>query len=236
MNNSNFVLFGPTHLAILVSIPLLSWIFAKAAARFPKTETTIRITLGFLLLVNELIWYWFKAQTKSWQFPGTLPLQLCDLILWMTVLAMLLRLQWAFDFAFLAGLVGTSMAILTPDLWEPFPSYPTVYFFLAHGGIVLCVLYLWWSGQMRPRTGCVWRVLATLNAYALAIGLFNWKFGTNYMYLCRKPESASVLDYLGPWPLYILCGELIGLAFFWLLWLPFRRPSSDAQSVEAGTR
>jgi hypothetical integral membrane protein (TIGR02206 family) len=232
MRNTNFVLFGSVHLGILVSIPALAWIFARLSKRVPGVANTVRVLLGTALLVNELIWYVFKARTNSWQFPGTLPLQLCDLILWMTVIAILLRVQWAFEFAFLAGLAGTSMAILTPDLWEPFPTYPTVYFFLAHGGIVLCVLYLWWSEQMRLRPGCVWRVLATLNVYALAIGLFNLAFHTNYMYLCRKPNSASVLDYLGPWPVYILGGELIGLLFFWLLWLPFRR----AQSVEAGIR
>lgn len=231
MNKSNFVLFGPVHLAILASIPGLAWIFATVVRRLPDTARLTRISLGSLLLLNELIWYGFKVRHNSLQFPGTLPLQLCDVILWATVIAMLWKVQWAFEFSFLAGLVGTSMAILTPDLWEPFPSYPTVYFFLAHGGIVMCVLYLWWSGEMRLRAGCVWRVLGALNVYAVAVGLFNWVFGTNYMYLCRKPESASVLDFLGPWPIYILGGELIGLTFFWLLWLPFRR-----QSVEAGTR
>ncbi|BDC50457.1 hypothetical protein F183_A27730 [Bryobacterales bacterium F-183] len=232
MKNTNFVLFGLTHWAILISIPLLAWLFAQLAHRLSiPARTGIRVALGGLLMINELIWYVFKARHNSWQFPGTLPLQLCDVILWMTVIAMLLKVQWAFEFAFLAGLVGTSMAIITPDLWEPFPTYPTVYFFLAHGGIVMCVLYLWWSREMRLLPGCVWRVLLSLNVYAAALGVFNWIFQTNYMYLCRKPESASVLDYLGPWPVYILGGELIGLLFFTLLWLPFRR-----QSVEAGTR
>ena len=115
----------------------------------------IRISPGFLLLGNELIYYVYKYQKGWFQFPAGLPLQLCDLILWLTVAAMLAKPQFAFEFCVFAGLAGTSMAVLTPDLWEPFPSHPTVYFFLAHCGIVDCILYLWWSGTMRPLAGCV---------------------------------------------------------------------------------
>ena len=222
MRNQNFQLFGPIHLAIIASIPITAWLLALWTRKQPAMATPIRITLGVLLMVNELIWYGFKVQKGWFLFPGNMPFQLCDLILWLTVVAMLFKPQFAFEFAFFAGMVGTSMAVLTPDLWEPFPTYPTVYFFLAHCGIVICVLYLWLSKTMRPLPGCVLRVMLALNAYAVAIGLFNWIFKTNYVYLCHKPENASVLDYLGPWPVYILGGELIGLAFFTLLWLPFR--------------
>ncbi len=228
MRNNNFQLFGLIHLAIIASIPLTTWIFAFWSRKQPAMEAPIRITLGALLLINELIWYVFKVQKGWFLFPGNIPLQLCDLILWLTVIAMIFKVQFAFEFAFFAGLVGTTMAVLTPDLWEPFPTYPTVYFFLAHCGILICVLYLWMSKTMRPLPGCILRVMLALNAYALLLGLFNWIFKTNYMYLCRKPDNASALDYFGPWPLYILTGELFAAVFFTLLWLPLRKKAAAA--------
>lgn len=220
---TNFILFGLTHWLILVSVPASAGILAWVTQGQPKRAQALRITLGTLLMGNELGWYAFKLYKGWMQFPAGLPLQLCDLTMWLTILAALRPTQWAFEFAFFTGLAGTSMALITPDLWEPFPSYPTVYFFLAHGGIVAILLYCWWSRQAAPKPGCVWRVMGVVNAYALVIGIFNAVFQTNYMYLCRKPVSASLLDYLGPWPVYIVSGELIALLFFTLLWLPFRR-------------
>ncbi len=77
-------------------------------------------------------------------------------------------------------------------------SYPTIYFFLEHGGVMASLLFLVWAGLARPRPGCVWRTFGLLNVYAALIGLFNLVFHTNYMYLCRKPASASLLNLFKP--------------------------------------
>lgn len=230
MRNTNFQLFGLTHLAIIASVPLIAWLLALWTRKQPTLAAPIRITAGALLLINELIWYGFKIQKGWFLFPGNIPLQLCDLILWLTVIAMIFRAQFAFELAFFAGLIGASMAVLTPDLWEPFPTYPTVYFFLAHCGIVICILYMLFSKTMRPLPGCLWRAMIALNIYTAVIGLFNWIFKTNYMYLCQKPTNASLMDYFGPWPLYLVTAQLFALAFFTLLWLPFRRSKADTAS------
>ena len=211
---SNFVLFGLTHWLILLAVPATAWLLRK----MPVSGRAVRMGLGAFLVANEVAHQVWKVQMGWVKFPEGLPLQLCDLIVWLTAVACFTLNQWVFEFAFFAGLVGTGMAVITPDLQSPWPSYDTIYFFLIHGGIVVALLYLWWSGLARPEAGCLKRVMILLNGYAVVVGLFNWVFKTNYMYLCAKPGVGSLLDYLGPWPVYILGGELVALGFFAGLW------------------
>jgi hypothetical integral membrane protein (TIGR02206 family) len=119
------------------------------------------------------------------------------------------------------------MALLTPDLWEPFPSWPTIQFFIAHGLVVTSALYLVWSRQARPRPGSIARAMLVLNIYVAIAGTFDLIFKTNYIYLLAKPQNASLLDFLGGWPWYIAASEGIAFGLFLLLYLPFRQSAQN---------
>ncbi|MBI4873691.1 MAG: TIGR02206 family membrane protein [Acidobacteria bacterium] len=224
----NFVLFGVVHWAILAAIPALAALAGWVARRHPRP---VRLGVGAFLLVNELTWYAYRLRVEGWRFPEGMPLQLCDLALWLTIVAAFTGRVWALEIAYYAAIAGSSQAVLTPDLWEPFPSYPTVYFFLAHGGVIAAVLALIWGRIARPRPGSTWRALAAVNLFALFVGMFNLVFKTNYMYLCRKPPNASLLDVMGAWPWYILAGEALALGLFLLLGLPFRSPGASDKEI-----
>ena len=86
-----------------------------------------------------------------------MPFALCDAPMALTVLSLFLLRPLLFDLAYYWALAGASMALLTPNLVEPFSSFATVQFFISHGLTVAGVLYLVWSG--RPARGLGrWRV------------------------------------------------------------------------------
>jgi len=214
-------LFGPLHLALLAVTGLACLLLAVLCRKLPAAGRPIRLALGYGVAANEFVWWAFRYSHEGIHLRN-LPLQLCDVTLWTTVLACITLVPAFVEFAYFAGLAGAAMALITPDLWSPWPSYPAIYFFVAHGGIVVGIAVLVF-GRIAPlREGAVWRAFAMLLAYAAIIGAFNAVWGTNFMYLCRKPANASLLDVLGPWPIYLAGGAVVGLALFWVLWLPVR--------------
>jgi len=217
--NVEWRLFGPWHLSILAAIAAAAWALRAALPRWPRAAAW---SISAVLAAGETTWYVYRIKVEGFQFPDGIPLQLCDLTVWLTAFTLVFRRQAVFEFTFFAGLAGAAMALFFPDLWAPLCSYPSIYFFWSHGLIVASLAALAWSGGMRPKPGCVRRSMLVLNAYGAVVACFNLVFDTNYMYLCTKPAGASPLDYMGPWPWYILSAELFAVALFALLWLPFR--------------
>jgi hypothetical integral membrane protein (TIGR02206 family) len=227
-------LFGPAHLAIVVSIPVLAWGLGRWSRRSAGAARSIRFMLAAALALTDLAWYTYILRSEGLRiFPGNLPLELCDVTQWVTVFAACTLNPVAFEIAYYAGVAGSGMAVLTPDLWLPLASYGSISFFLSHGITVLAVLVLLWGGLLKPRPGSWWKTLIILNVYAAAVGTFDVIFKTNYMYLREKPAGVSLLSYLGPWPFYILGGEAAALILLWVLYLPFRKrtPSIDHEII-----
>jgi hypothetical integral membrane protein (TIGR02206 family) len=219
---TNFHLFSPAHLAILGSMPFLAATLTVVQRKFLNGSRGLRIGLAVILLLDSALYYGYLAAHGLLTFPDHLPLELCDASMCLIIIALFTLNQTVFDLAYYGALAGTTMALLTPNLWEPFPSFTTVQFFIAHGLIVTAALYLVWSGQARPRPGSVGRAMLAANIFAAIVGTFDFIFKTNYMYLRAKPQNASLLDFLGPWPWYIVASEGVALGVFLLLYLPFR--------------
>jgi hypothetical integral membrane protein (TIGR02206 family) len=225
--------FSPAHLAIVAAVPLAAWGLARLARRGPRALRRVRLALAAGIALDAAAWYAVAASRGDIDPPHGLPLDLCDVVLFVMVVALAAPRPWALDAAYYLGLGGSGMALLTPDVGEGASAGAVVQFFVAHGAVVGSILFLVLAGVLRPRPGSWWRVFLAVNAYAAAVLAFDLAFGTNYMYLREKPASGTLLDLLGPWPWYVLAADAVALALLWLLHLPFRGRAHDAAPAAA---
>ena len=223
---TDFHLFGPAHLLILGAVPLLAAVFAAVQRRLPPGFKWLRVGLAVVLLMDFAVYCGYQAAHGQLAFPDRLPLELCDVTQCVVLLALLTLNRTICDLAYYCALAGASMALLTPNLLERFPSFLTVQFFIGHGLVVTAALYLVWSRQARPQPWSVARAMLAINIYAAVVGLFDFIFKTDYMYLRAKPQNVSLLSFLGPWPWYIVATEGVALVIFLLLYLPFRQSAA----------
>ena len=85
----------------------------------------------------------------------------------------------------------------------------------------MSVVYMTFVEAYRPYWISVWRVILSTTVYMIGVGLINPLIGGNYLYVARKPPFPTLLDYLGPWPWYIIGLYGIGLVCIILVYLPF---------------
>ena len=127
-----------------------------------------------------------------------------------------------YEFAYLLGLPGALQALLTPDAGRyGFPHFRFFQALLSHGAIITAAVYMTTVEGLRPMPWSTVRVLLIGNLGVLIVFLINRAIGSNYMYVNRKPETASILDLLPPWPWYLLYIEGMGVVMILLLYLPF---------------
>jgi hypothetical integral membrane protein (TIGR02206 family) len=223
-----FTAYGPSHWAVLglfvIGSAALVWIGRR------QTEAQARLfgrVLGTLILAVFGVALVYKLIQPT--IDGSVPLQLCDLAEVTAAYALWSQRHWAFALTYYWGLVLSSQALITPDVGAPdFPSHGFLTFFALHLLVVWAAIYLTWGRRMRPR----WRsyrfaIIATL-AWAAFTFTFNAIVGTNYGYLNRKPPTASLLDVLGPWPVYLVTEIAIVLVVWALMTWPWERTRRNA--------
>jgi len=210
--NGRFQLFGADHLAAL----LLTAVAAAVLVRASRHQRSICFGLAGFLALATAAYLAVESTVRPLDALDFAPLHLCDMAIFVAIYALLSRSRPASELLYYWACSGTLLAMITPDVWYAFPHRHFIAYFALHGGVVIAALVLTFGLRIRPRRP--WRALLLTNAYALLVLIVNLIFGTNFLYLMAKPSSPTLLDYFGPWPIYLLTVELIALAIFWLLY------------------
>jgi hypothetical integral membrane protein (TIGR02206 family) len=118
-------------------------------------------------------------------------------------------------------IAGTLQGVITPDIADGFPSLDYMRYWIVHLGLLTVIFYTIFVFKMRPKFKSIFKSFLALQVYVVLMIVINYFLDANYFYLNRKPESASVLDYFGEWPYYIIVAQLVIIPLFLLIYLPF---------------
>lgn len=218
-----FHFFDAQHGTALIIISVFCALVAKAAGRQrPSVNKCLRGLLGSSLIGYIAFFYVQQGIEGALTWEYSMPLDLCSLVLILCLISLLRPNRFIAEAAYFLGMGGILQALATPDLANGFPSVEFILFFWGHGTSLATITFLIMDRDFRPGRRSVLRMMMAVNFYALVIGAVDAITGWNYGYLCRKPFAPSLLDYLGPWPWYLLSLELIALLTFLILYVPWR--------------
>jgi len=231
-----FVLFGPAHLAVLLGTILLALVLIRRVRARPPGSSARVLRYGLATLLLAIIGFEIgMGVAGGWlTLENVLPLQLCDLAMLLAVYSLITRDRRTAELLYFWALAGSGLAMVTPDLRQGFPRWEFLVFFGLHGLVVEAALVLTFGFGLRPGPASARRAFLATAVYAALVGGVNALLGTNFMFLRARPVNPTILDWFGPWPLYIGAAGALAFCLFWLLALPFKPPAAPAAAGPPG--
>ncbi|MBN2086165.1 MAG: TIGR02206 family membrane protein [Anaerolineales bacterium] len=230
-----FELFGPAHLAFLAFLLVVFILLYTLRNRLSdRQKMCLRWFLAVWLVLNEAAFHAWQIHYGLWSVQIHLPLHICSLMVFASAYMLVTRQYTIYEFSYFMGIGAAIQALLTPDAGiYGFPHFRFFQTMTAHGLLILSALYMTWAEKFRPYPKSLLRVFVGMNIYMAAVYIINQRIGSNYLFIAHKPETASLIDVLGPWPWYILSLEIIGVAVCLLLYAPFFLKDLGAKKPQA---
>jgi hypothetical integral membrane protein (TIGR02206 family) len=218
-----FKTFSISHWAALfvifvVNIVMVVWL---RKINNKKVNKILCYVVSIVIILQEIlrtVWY---AAYGIFSFGTSLPLHLCGFAIILMPFMLIMKNKTVFEVLYFWGLAGATQALLTPDLTYDFPHWVYFRYFFSHGLIIAGCIYMTFVEKYRPTWKSILKTFIATNILMGFIAIVNVLTSGNYMFICWKPEQGSLIDYLGPWPWYILSLEGVGLVVFVLYYLPY---------------
>ncbi|WP_240949755.1 TIGR02206 family membrane protein [Psychrobacillus sp. BL-248-WT-3] len=221
-----FIMFSVEHWSAIAAFILFILILFFTRDRWLKSEKgllRVERLFGLSLLGMDIVYHIWLIQTDRWELRNSLPLELCSISLLLTIVLLWTGNRFVYQFVFYAGIGGAIQAMITPVLDMNYPHFRYFHFFYTHAGIILTALYFTWVKGYRPTFKGILATMLALNILLPFVFWINSLVDGNYMFLQRKPTGGSLLDFLGPYPFYILSLEFVAFIIFIFLWFLFKK-------------
>jgi hypothetical integral membrane protein (TIGR02206 family) len=232
----SFVRWGLGHLTMLAVTVVGSVLLIVVGRRIrgSRSETVLSQVFAATLFAVAAVHVVHGLLPGNFRLQGSIPLQLSDVLRFLSAYALLTRRFWATSVVYYWGLTFNPQALITPNLhYTDSPVYDFSMYWSLHIFVLWAAIYLTWGLGHSPNWRSYRIAIGATLAWAVVAFTFNVLAGTNYGFLNARPASASLLDLMGDWPVYLLTA-FVAMFVVWALitlpWMVRRRPVTRDRS------
>ena len=212
-----FHLFGASHWFSIIFFFIAAFSLPYYSRKYfsKRLQKLIGHVLVFFVFINFPLWVILEIIAGSFDAKLHLPLHLCRLANLLIPFAFYSKNNTLFQILFYWGLSAIFQAIFTPDITHDFPHFHYFRYIAAHHLLVIAIIYYVVVFDFIPTISGLKKSFLALNIFLITALFFNIIFEANYFWIMDKPPSGSLLDFMGPWPWYILVAEFVALLHFY---------------------
>jgi hypothetical integral membrane protein (TIGR02206 family) len=230
---TGFQPFSISHLIPIIFFVVSTILWIRVARNWnEERQFQSAFLFSLSLAFAVLLWMFHKKYTGKFDIREDLPFHLCDILTLVIPVALYYRSRWFFAVLYFWVLAGTLQAVITPDLKQPFPHFMYFRYWWIHCGMISLVIFCLATFRWQIYFRDIKNAMIGANVYLVFSVGINLITDGNYFFVMRKPDAVTLLDFLGPWPWYLITAQLVMLVSFLIYYLPVYWLQKKRQLIE----
>jgi hypothetical integral membrane protein (TIGR02206 family) len=225
----DFELFGWLHILILALAigSLVGMYHLRESLKLPMVGRVFRYSVATLIVVLETVFQVWMASRNGFQWADFVPLGLCAMMEWITVVALVFDLAGVVKVVIPWAFVGSSLSFIVVNMGTSytFPHFRFFHYFGIHFLFLIGNLYYLFAERFRYTYRDLVRSTIWLGGVSLVILAIDLVTNQNFMFLVEWPSEMDFVNRFLFFPLnsvLLMVGAFILFNIFYLAFV-FRR-------------
>jgi hypothetical integral membrane protein (TIGR02206 family) len=236
-----FQLFGWLHILVLLLAAgsLVALYYLRDRLTSPTVGRIFRFTVATLMVVLETIYQVWNATLHGLQWAEVVPLGLCAMMEWITVIALLFDLQGVIKVVLPWAFLGSTLSFIVVNMgttaYGP-PHFRFFHYFGIHWLFLVGNLFYLFTGRFTYTYRDLLRSTAWLSGVSAVVLAIDLAVKENFMFLRDWPDEMAFFKPYLPFPLNTVLLMFGAFLLFNVFYLVFVIKRFDAPAERAVTR
>lgn len=225
----------PLIVVFALIVLVMIWIFRNRISK--KNDKIIKIFFVSSMISLEVTFLILSYLTSGLN-KDHIPFELCSVIMWATVYALISGNYNVFKIIGPWSVIGAFLAFSSPSmgiLEVQYPIFRNIHFYGLHSLFLFANMYIFMTKQVENyHIKDVRKSVLVLLIYASIVGVFDYVFKYNYLFIVELPGAASSLHNIVPKPYHVIPGVfvIVGLIYLTFIPLKYMTRSIDCENLQ----